>query len=175
MDAFLAGVEQKALVLARISLRHVDDAHDVVQDTMIRLVRKYADRPRDEWKPLFYRILRNRIIDQQRRHNVRQRIMAWLPATDGAPDPIAEAPGVSSDQPDRQLELSQSMTNLGAAVQALPARQQQAFLLRTIEGMSVAQTAIAMGCSGGSVKTHYSRAIHSLRATLGDEWGGGSA
>ena len=109
MESFLAAVEQKAFVMARIALRHDDDAHDVVQDSMIRLVRKYADRPETEWKPLFYRILKNRIVDQQRRGNVRQRVMAWLPLGEDAPDPIAEAPGLHSDRPDRQLELDESM------------------------------------------------------------------
>lgn len=172
MNDFLAAVERKGFVMARIALRHEADAYDAVQDTMIRLVRSYADRPRDEWKPLFYRILKNRIVDLQRRRMVRQRVMAWLPVGERDSDPIAEAPAQYSEQPDRQLELDESMDALGQAVRALPARQQQAFLLRTIEGMSVQLTAAAMGCSPGSVKTHYSRAVHSLRKSLGEDWGG---
>jgi RNA polymerase sigma-70 factor (ECF subfamily) len=172
MDAFLAEVERKAFVIARISLRDDEDALDAVQDAMIRLVRKYSSRPHGEWKPLFYRILKNRIIDQQRRRNVRQRFMAWLPISEDAPDPIAEAPGRPVEQPDRQLELSETMVRLSAAVASLPARQSQAFLLRTLEGLNVAETATAMGCSQGSVKTHYFRAVHRLRKTLGAHWGG---
>ncbi|TDJ45976.1 MAG: RNA polymerase sigma factor [Gammaproteobacteria bacterium] len=172
MDAFLADVERKAFVIARISLRDDEDALDAVQEAMIRLVRKYASRPHGEWKPLFYRILKNRIVDQQRRRNVRQRFMAWLPISEDAPDPIAAAPGRPVEQPDRQLELSESMASLETAVGNLPARQSQAFLLRTMEGLSVAETASVMGCSQGSVKTHYFRAVHSLRITLGEHWGG---
>lgn len=171
MDAFLAEVERKAFVIARISLRDDEDALDAVQDAMIRLVRKYASRPHAEWKPLFYRILKNCIIDQQRRRSVRQRFMAWLPISDDAPDPVAEAPGRPVEQPDRQVELQDSMASLQQAIVALPARQSQAFLLRTMEGLNVAETAIAMGCSQGSVKTHYFRAVHSLRSTLGEHWG----
>ena len=171
MDAFLAEVERKAFVIARISLRHDDDALDAVQDAMIRLVRKYSSRPSAEWKPLFYRILKNRIVDQQRRRSVRQRFMAWLPSGEDASDPVANAPGRPVEQPDRQVELQDSMARLEQAVAELPARQNQAFLLRALEGLNVADTATAMGCSQGSVKTHYFRAVHSLRTTLGDHWG----
>jgi RNA polymerase sigma-70 factor (ECF subfamily) len=170
MDAFLADVERKAFVIAQISLRNHDDALDAVQDAMIRLVSSYSNRPQKEWKPLFYRILRNRIVDHQRRGNVRRRFMAWLPLYEDAPDPVAEAPGVVSDQPDRRLEINESMDSLEQAVGALPPRQQQAFLLRTVDGLDVAETALAMGCSAGSVKTHYSRAVHRLRQNLGEHW-----
>jgi RNA polymerase sigma-70 factor (ECF subfamily) len=171
MDAFLADVERKAFIIARISLRNDEDALDAVQDAMIKLVQKYASRPQGEWKPLFYRILKNRIVDLQRRRNVRQRFMAWLPISEDAPDPIAEAPGRPVEQPDRQLELSETMVSLETAVGNLPARQSQAFLLRTMEGLNVAETASVMGCSQGSVKTHYFRAVHSLRSSLGEHWG----
>ncbi len=172
MDVFLAEVERKAFIIARISLRDDEDSLDAVQDAMIKLVQKYASRPQGEWKPLFYRILKNRIVDLQRRRNVRQRFMAWLPISEDAPDPIAEAPGRPVEQPDRQLELSETMVSLETAVGNLPARQSQAFLLRMMEGLNVAETASAMGCSQGSVKTHYFRAVHSLRITLGEHWGG---
>lgn len=168
MDRFLTEVERKAFVIARISLRNEDDALDAVQDAMIRLVRKYAHRPTEEWKPLFYRILKNRIVDQQRKRTVQQRIMAWSPRNNDNFDPVATAPAPPGDQPQRQAEVNETMEQLQSAVNALPARQQQAFLLRTVESLDVAATAEAMGCSAGSVKTHYSRAVHSLRATLGD-------
>lgn len=169
MNTFLAEVERKAFVFARMSLRDDEDALDVVQDAMIRLVRSYATRPAEEWKPLFYRILKNRIVDLQRRNTVRRRVMAWLPAGNDEFDPIAEAPGHPGEQPQRQVEVNETLAKLQAAVNRLPARQQQAFLLRILEGLDVATTATAMGCSTGSVKTHYSRAIHSLRATLGED------
>jgi len=171
LNQFLAGVELKAFKIAQAALRHEDDALDAVQDAMLQLARAYADRPAQEWKPLFYRILENRIRDMQRRRTVRGRVIAWLPfrgdEDEEEPDPIAQAPS-PDPQPPRRLELDQAVAALEKALGELPRRQQQAFLLRTLEGLDVAQTAVAMGCSQGSVKTHYFRALQALRAQLGE-------
>jgi RNA polymerase sigma-70 factor (ECF subfamily) len=171
LNQFLAGVELKAFKIAQAALRHEDDALDAVQDAMLQLARAYADRPAEEWKPLFYRILENRIRDMQRRRTVRGRVISWLPFRgeddEEEPDPIAQAQS-PEPQPVRRLELDEAVGALEKALAALPRRQQQAFLLRTLEGLDVAQTAAAMGCSEGSVKTHYFRAVQALRAQLGD-------
>jgi RNA polymerase sigma-70 factor, ECF subfamily len=171
LNQFLAGVELKAFKIAQAALRNEDDALDAVQDAMLQLARAYAGRPAEEWKPLFYRILENRIRDMQRRRTVRGRVLAWVPfrgdADEEEPDPIAQAPS-PDPQPVRRLELDEAMGALEKALDALPRRQQQAFLLRTLEGLDVAETATAMGCSEGSVKTHYFRAVQALRAQLGD-------
>ena len=171
LNQFLAGVELKAFKIAQTALRHEDDALDAVQDAMLQLARAYADRPAQEWKPLFYRILENRIRDMQRRRTVRGRVIAWLPfrgdEDEEEPDPIAQAPS-PEPQPVRRLELDEAVGALEKALGGLPRRQQQAFLLRALEGLDVAATAAAMGCSEGSVKTHYFRAVQALRAQLGD-------
>ncbi len=173
LNQFLAGVELKAFKIAQAALRHEDDALDAVQDAMLQLARAYSDRPPEEWKPLFYRILENRIRDMQRRRTVRGRVMSWLPFRsdddDEEQDPIAQAPS-ADPQPPRKLEIAETMGALEKAIQALPRRQQQVFMLRTLEGLDVAETATAMGCSEGSVKTHYFRALQALRAQLGDFW-----
>lgn len=171
LSQFLAGVEVRAFKIAQAALRHEDDALDAVQDAMLQLARAYSARPAEEWRPLFYRILENRIRDMQRRRTVRNRVMSWLPfrgdPDEDEPDPIAEA---ASDDPlpVRRLEIDEAMSALEKALGALPRRQRQAFLLRTLEGLDVAQTAQAMGCSEGSVKTHYFRALQTLRAQLGE-------
>jgi RNA polymerase sigma-70 factor (ECF subfamily) len=171
LNQFLASVELRAFKIAQAGLRHEDDALDAVQDAMLQLARAYADRPAEEWKPLFYRILENRIRDMQRRRTVRGRVIAWLPHRgedeEDEPDPIAQAPS-PEPQPVKRLELDEAMGALEKALGGLPRRQQQAFLLRTLEGMDVAETATAMGCSQGSVKTHYFRAVQALRAQLGE-------
>jgi RNA polymerase sigma-70 factor (ECF subfamily) len=172
LNQFLASVELKAFKIAQSALRHEHDALDAVQDAMLQLTRAYADRPAEEWRPLFYRILENRIRDMQRRRTVRARIMAWLPARrdeedEEAFDPITQAPSEELAPP-RRLELDEAMTALEKALHDLPNRQRQAFLLRNLEGMDVAQVAAAMGCSEGSVKTHHFRAVKALRARLGE-------
>jgi RNA polymerase sigma-70 factor (ECF subfamily) len=171
LNQFLASVELKAFRIAQMALRHEDDALDAVQDAMLQLARAYASRPPEEWKPLFYRILENRIRDMQRRRTVRGRIIAWLPGRagddDDESDPIQQAPS-TEPQPVRRLEIDEAMGVLEKALAALPRRQQQAFLLRSLEGLDVAETARAMGCSEGSVKTHYFRAVQALRAQLGE-------
>ncbi|MEO7773163.1 MAG: RNA polymerase sigma factor [Steroidobacteraceae bacterium] len=172
LDQFLAGIERKAFRMAQIALRNEADALDAVQDAMLQLVRSYAARPASEWRPLFYRILTNRIRDLQRRRSVRSRVMAWLPfaggeSEDEAWDPIANAPAVEPG-PEQQLALDQSMALLEQGLAALPARQREAFMLRTFEGLDVVQTALAMRCSQGSVKTHHFRAVQALRTRLGE-------
>ncbi len=178
LNQFLAEVERRALRIAEIAVRDRDEALDLVQDAMIKLVRNYAERDTDEWAPLFYRILQNGIRDWHRRQLVRNRVMVWFrrPQTnDNDYDVIAAAPDPAGRSPDEELQNAEAMQSLEVAVYELPARQREAFMLRTFEGLDVAGTAVAMGCSQGSVKTHYSRAVHSLRDKLQEHWAGGNA
>lgn len=172
MDHFLAEVEGRALRMAVYAVGDRDEALDIVQDAMIRLVRGYGHRPDEEWRPLFFRILTNRITDHQRRAVVRRRVLTWLrPADEGdGEDPLAQVADPVNPGPDGRAEQDAALVALEAAVQSLPARQREAFLLRSLEGLDVAATAEAMGCTEGSVKTHYFRAVQSLRRTLGEHW-----
>jgi RNA polymerase sigma-70 factor (ECF subfamily) len=169
LNQFLAGIERRALRIAEIAVRDRDEALDLVQDAMIKLVRSYSDRSAEEWTPLFYRILQNGVRDWHRRQAVRNRVMVWFgrkPAEDQDYDAIAAAPDRNGRAPDEELQNSEAMQSLETAVRELPARQREAFMLRTFEALDVAGTAVAMGCSEGSVKTHYSRAVHTLRERL---------
>ena len=173
LNQFLAEVERRALRVAEIAVRDRDEALDIVQDSMIKLARNYGNRTRDEWAPLFYRILQNGIRDWHRRRKVRNRVMVWFGRSgnsDDEYDVVAAAPDPAGRAPVEELQTDQAMQHLEAAIGELPRRQREAFMLRTFEGLDVAGTAAAMGCSEGSVKTHYSRAIHSLREQLGDVW-----
>jgi RNA polymerase sigma-70 factor (ECF subfamily) len=170
LEAFLASVERRAWRMAEIALRDPDEALDAVQDAMLRLVRHYAGNPAEAWAPLFWGILRRRITDLQRRRTVRNRILAWTgqaPGDDGEPLPAWEAPDQGPD-PSRMLASRQAYAAMSKAIRALPRRQQQAFLMRVLEGLDVADTSKAMGCSEGSVKAHLSRAMDALRTQLED-------
>jgi RNA polymerase sigma-70 factor (ECF subfamily) len=173
LGEFLAEVERRALRIAEIAVRDRDEALDLVQDAMIKLVRNYSERGTEEWRPLFYRILQNGVRDWHRRQAVRNRVMVWFqkPKSDDSDyDVIAAAPDPDGRTPDEELQNSEAMQDMELAVHALPTRQREAFMLRTFEGLDVAGTALAMGCSQGSVKTHYSRAVHTLREKLGEHW-----
>jgi RNA polymerase sigma-70 factor (ECF subfamily) len=165
LDAFLAGVERRAFRMAELALGHREDALDAVQEAMIRLLR-YRAKPAGEWSPLFWGILRRQLADRHRRNAVRRRVMAWTGrAEPDAPDPLELLPDPGAD-PLRRLQDVRSWQALGAAVRALPRRQRECWLLRELQGLDVADTAAAMGCSEGSVKTHLSRAMHALREKL---------
>jgi RNA polymerase sigma-70 factor (ECF subfamily) len=170
IEVFLREVQARAYRIAVMSIRDRDEALDIVQDAMIRLVRSYAKRPSAEWAPLFYRILQNRIRDMQRRRTVRSRVMSFFggTASEEPHDPVAEAPAPRSENPLAQLTASDAMQALEQALLKLPVRQREAFTLRNFEGLDVAQTALAMSCTEGSVKTHYSRAVHRLREMLAE-------
>lgn len=163
LDGFLAGVGPRAFRFAELGLRHRDDALDAVQDAMMKML-AYADRPADEWPPLFWRILRTRIIDAQRRRRFR---LGWLGSAtqdDGSEMEWADA----GPDPSRSHDSREAWARMRGAMQALPARQREAFTLRVLEEMDVAQTAAVMGCSEGSVKTHLSRARAALQVQLED-------
>ena len=156
--------------MAEIASGNRDDALDIVQEAMLKLAQRYANRPEEEWAPIFHRILQSRINDWHRRSRVRNRWRVWLSGEDQdhGVDPIEKHEDRHAVEPSRKLANDQAGQALEAALAALPLRQQQAFLLRAWEGFDVATTAKAMGCSQGSVKSHYSRAVHALRERLGD-------
>ena len=169
MDAFLAQVERRAFRMAELNLGHREDALDAVQDAMLRLVKHYSDIPPQEWTPLFWGILRRRIVDLQRRRKVRSIMVGWLGGRDeDGEDLPAWEPADTGPGPLERLNDAQSYADMAAAVKLLPQRQREAFMLRVLEGLDVAETAQAMGCSEGSVKTHLSRAMHNLRDQLED-------
>jgi RNA polymerase sigma-70 factor (ECF subfamily) len=172
LDAFLASVERRAFRIAEVATRDRDEALDIVQDAMLQLSRRYAGRPAAEWPPLFYRILENRIRDFQRRQTVKNRLFFWRPAArdeEEAEDPLEQIaePGAG---PVEELQRAEQMRRLEQGLRKLPARQREAFELRLWEGLSVEDTARAMGCSDGSVKTHLHRALAALRQDLEGVW-----
>jgi RNA polymerase sigma-70 factor (ECF subfamily) len=174
LEAFLAGVERRAFRIAEMATRDRDEAVDIVQDAMLQLARSYGDRPDSEWPPLFHRILENKIRDWQRRQGVRRRLF-FRPANESdteeeREDPLAAIADPRAGDISEELKREQAMQQLSKSLQQLPDRQRQAFTLRIWEGLSVEDTAKAMGCSDGSVKTHLSRAMAVLRRDLAGVW-----
>jgi RNA polymerase sigma-70 factor (ECF subfamily) len=168
-------VERRAFKQAMFAIRNEETALDIVQDSMMRLAEKYGDRPVTEWPMLFQRILQNAIRDSYRRSKVRSLWTTLLsslsPNDDEDVDPletiVAEHESEGMETPHRQLERVQLIGAIEKEIEKLPPRQREAFLMRYWEEMDIAETAAAMGCSEGSVKTHCSRATHTLAAALG--------
>jgi RNA polymerase sigma-70 factor (ECF subfamily) len=172
---FLKSVEKRAWKRAVYAVRDQDAALDIVQDAMIRLSEKYIDRPAAELPLLFQRIVSNATMDWFRRQKVRNQVVRNFsdfesPGNDGDFDILEtlEALGSSleSESAADSVSRAQILQLIDDEVARLPARQREAFLLRYWEELDVAETAASMGCSEGSVKTHCSRAVHSLAKAL---------
>lgn len=170
LNQFLASVEKRAYRIAQIAVGDQDHALDIVQDAMMSLVKNYSQKDPAEWGPLFHRILQSKIRDWYRRSRTRNSVFSWLRGfndeNDKDRDPIQQAADTVSPAPDSSAGNEQLMDIAIEAIGRLPLRQQQAFLLRAWEGMDVRETAKAMKCSQGSVKTHYSRATKALKQNL---------
>jgi RNA polymerase sigma-70 factor (ECF subfamily) len=175
LSEFLAQVERRAYKQAAYAVRDDHLALDIVQDSMLKLAENYAGRPPTEFPMLFQRILQNTVRDHFRRQKVRNLWTTLLSSfsaghdDDDEHDPLDKLSPTGDerhDGPADQVERGQVLAIIEAALQKLPLRQREAFVLRYWEDMDVAETAAVMGCSQGSVKTHCSRAVHSLAAML---------
>jgi RNA polymerase sigma-70 factor, ECF subfamily len=167
-------VERRAFKQCLFSVQDEDSAHDIVQEAMLKLAENYSARPAAELPPIFQRILQNAIRDHFRRTKVRSSWTAlWSSLKGGEDDDSDPLETIETDDvgnipvsPADRLEQSQVMAIIEEAIKSLPERQRQAFLLRYWEEFDVSETAKAMGCSEGSVKTHCSRAAHALAKVL---------
>jgi RNA polymerase sigma-70 factor (ECF subfamily) len=175
LSAFLESVERRAFKQAMFAVRDEEAALDIVQDAMLRLAEKYASRPAAELPLLFHRIMQNAIRDYYRRQKVRSMWTTLLSSfgsrdEEDESDPLEtlQAAGGSNTEeaPGEALERTQIIEIIEQELIKLPARQREAFIMRYWEELDVAETARAMGCSEGSVKTHCSRAAHTLAAAL---------
>ncbi len=175
LSDFLQSIEKRAFKRTVYAVRDDDAALDIVQDAMIRLAERYADRPPAEWPLLFQRILSNATMDWFRHQKVRRGVLTvfsdFEPAgSDGDFDileMLADQSGSHRVESSADTaERTQTFHLIEDEIAKLPARQREAFLLRYWEEMDVAETAASMGCSEGSVKTHCSRAVHALAKAL---------
>ena len=175
LSDFLSEVERRAYKQAVYAVRNDHMALDIVQDAMLKLAEKYAQRPAEEFPMLFQRILQNTIRDHFRRQKVRNLWTTLFSSfssndDDEEHDPLETISSIEDDgqtDPQNEVERAQTLAIIESALQNLPTRQREAFVLRYWEDMDVAETAKIRGCSEGSVKTHCSRAVHALAAVLG--------
>lgn len=175
LSQFLQSVEKKAFKRTVYAVRDDEAALDIVQDAMIRLAERYADRPQAEWPLLFQRILSNATMDWFRHQKVHNRVLRNFSDFEG-PDAgedfdlletLAAQSGLQGAESTADtFQRAQILLAIEEEVGKLPGRQREAFLMRYWEEMDVAETALAMGCSDGSVKTHCSRAVHALAKAL---------
>jgi RNA polymerase sigma-70 factor (ECF subfamily) len=174
LSDFLAATERRAFKQALFAVRDEETALDIVQDSMMKLAGKYGDRPANELPMLFQRIIQNTIRDHYRRSKVRSLWVILFSAFSGGEDddrdPLetlkTDSDVGTRDSPEERFRQSQLLEIIEGEIMRLPTRQRQAFLMRYWEDMDVAETALAMGCSEGSVKTHCSRATHTLAEAL---------
>jgi RNA polymerase sigma factor (sigma-70 family) len=176
LSDFLESVERRAFKQALYAVRKDESALDIVQDAMIKLAGKYGDKPAAELPLLFQRILQNTIHDYFRREKVRGTWISLFSSLNARSEDSedfdlletyeSEEGTDASESSEDKLGRHQILAAIDEEVQKLPARQREAFLMRYWEDMDVADTAAAMGCSEGSVKTHCSRATHALAQAL---------
>lgn len=176
LNEFLKNVEKRAFKRASYHVRNEESALDIVQDSMLKLSIHYGDRHVDELQPLFQRILSNSILDWFRRQKTHTTVfsnfsdLAGDNAEEGDTDLLERLLSHADTNPkhsvEGQLERNQTLQVIEKEISELPQRQREAFLLRYWEELDVAETAEAMGCTQGSVKTHCFRAIQALAKAL---------
>jgi RNA polymerase sigma-70 factor, ECF subfamily len=179
MNDFLAQVEHQAYRMAHYALWDHELALDIVQDSMLKLVQRYREKPPTEWPALFFTILNNRINDARRQRLLHRGIGKIISlfdrrppdGHDDAPDPLeTEFAGSRAHEPETASNARRTRRHIDAAVGRLPARQRQVFLLRETQGLGVQETARILGCSEGAVKQHHFRALQTLRVLLAEVW-----
>jgi RNA polymerase sigma-70 factor (ECF subfamily) len=175
LSDFLKSVEKRAFKRSMYHVRDEEAALDIVQDTMMKLAQHYGDKPAGELPMLFQRILSNNTLDWFRRRKTRNALFSNMTEFESAGDEgdfdlletlesLVDSEGTESAQD--ATERVQTMHQIELQIKELPGRQREAFLMRYWEEMDVAETAAAMGCSEGSVKTHCSRAVLALSKAL---------
>ncbi|WP_110974574.1 RNA polymerase sigma factor [Acinetobacter sp. WCHAc060042] len=169
LKSFMQEVTGRALVMMESATQNQHGiAMDLVQEAFISLHKSYADRSTEEWYPLFYTILTNKLQDWRRKEARRAQPFSFFKKVSLDDDDLEVNDVVDERALNPSDFLSQAVTadEIQEAIASLPVRQQQAFMLRAWEGFDTTTTAQIMNCSEGSVKTHYHRAIQGLRQAL---------
>ena len=169
LTLFIQQVSGRALMMMESATSQHDVARDLVQESFISLYQHYASRPSSEWVPLFYTILNNRLMDWRRQETRKNKRFGWFKPTLVEDTELDASLLIEDEQnidPADFISKEHTLQEIQKAIARLPTRQQQAFMLRAWQNLDTKTTASIMDCSEGSVKTHYHRAIQTLRAHL---------
>jgi len=155
--------------MAMLAVKNEADALDIVQDSMMKLANSYGHLQggdgTDQWRPLFYTILQNCIMDFHRKQS---RWRRWFVGQSKNEDE-ADEQDITVDldlNPEQHLQVQQMGKEVLDIIESLPTQQQQCFLLRCWEELSVQETAEIMKVSQSSVKTHYARAVQKIQQVI---------
>jgi RNA polymerase sigma-70 factor (ECF subfamily) len=182
LNNFFAELQHKAYHVAYGALWDKETALDVVQESMLRFVQYYRDKPEPEWPALFRSVLNSRINDQRRKRllaTTKRKLLSLTGlglANAERDEHMAEAElsdiqheeGISD--PEAGVTASQLKRRIEQALATLAERQRQVFLLREQLGLSIRDTADILGCSENSIKQHHFRALRAMRAQLSEVW-----
>ncbi len=167
LDVFFRDCQKQAYSIAYISIKNKSDSLDVIQNTMIAFVKYYKSKPDDQWRPLFYKVLQNKINDHFR--STKRWFNLFAPTNeDDFEEPMMDPQTINNESPTKSLENEEISSNVSQAISVLPERQRQAVIYRLWQGFSVKETADIMKVSQGSIKTHLSRALSNLKGQLGE-------
>jgi len=171
LDEFLGDCQKQAYSIAYISIKNKSDSLDVIQNTMIAFVKYYQSKPQDQWRPLFYKVLQNKINDHFRSNKRWFNVFVQTKEEDSE-EAMMEFQNDRNESPTKNFEKDEIINNVGQAIAVLPRRQRQAVVYRLWQGFSVKETAAIMKVSQGSIKTHLSRALTNLKGQLGEIYEG---
>ncbi|WDE08675.1 sigma-70 family RNA polymerase sigma factor [Thalassomonas viridans] len=170
LEAFLADIEKKAYHIAANATTTQADAQDLLQDSMIKLVVNYRDRPSNEWKPLFYSILKNKIRDRYRGLETSKNVFCKHASVQIEEMQTCQGEhhyGASYGIPEEDLLTTQRHSAVVQYLKQLTQQERDCLILRCWEGFSVIQTANIMNCSKSCVKANYAKAIAKLKKLMG--------
>ena len=174
LERFLYDIRSKTLAFAVFRMKDEEAALDILQETMMGFVKSAPRYKEEAWTNLFYKILTRRITDWQRKRTWRRKLRHILPLShlskeDSDDNLYTHEYNTASNSVESEHAATELSSQFEAVLQSLPARQQDAYLLRQWQGFSIKETAMMMQCSESSVKTHLFRAMKRLRGQLG-EW-----
>jgi RNA polymerase sigma-70 factor, ECF subfamily len=172
-DAFeqlVRAYDQSVLRLALNLLRSAEDAHDVYQETFLRVYRSLSTFRFDcSFHTWIYRIATNLCLDLLRKRKVRKE-EATVVDTPGGPVDRADSleEGRADGDPQRRLLSTEMGARIRKVLGDMTARERMVFEMRHYQGMRLRAIGDVLGTSEEAAKNCLFRATQKMRAALGD-------